>query len=106
MKDCIFCKVIARELPSKPVYEDDKVMVIPDIYPQAPKHFLVLPKEHIKEFIDASDELLLYITKITKQIIAKENIVNYRLVNNGKGAALIDHLHIHILGGVDAKRKL
>lgn len=106
MKDCIFCKVVARQLPSKPVYEDEKVIVIPDISPQASKHLLVIPKEHIEEFVHAPDELLNHMIKIIKKAIAKEGIVNYRLVSNGKGAALIDHLHFHILGGVDTKRKL
>ena len=49
MNDCIFCKVIAKELPSKPIYEDENCLVIPDIHPQAPVHFLVLPKKHIDQ---------------------------------------------------------
>lgn len=106
MNDCIFCKVIAREFPSRPVYEDDQLIVIPDIHPQAQIHLLVVPKKHIEQFTDASDELFMHMGKIIKQVIAKEGITNYRLVANGKGAALIDHLHIHILGGIDKMRKL
>lgn len=106
MVGCIFCKVIAKELPSKPVYEDGQLIVIPDIHPQAQVHLLVIPKKHIEQFTDASDELTMYMGKIIKQVIIKEGIMNYRLVANGKGAALIDHLHIHILGGIDKLRKL
>jgi len=106
MTDCIFCKVIAKELPSKPIYEDELCLVIPDIHPQAPVHFLVLPKKHIDQFTDVNDEILLHLTKIIKKVIAEQNILGYRLVNNGKGAAVIDHMHIHILGNVDKMRKL
>lgn len=106
MTDCIFCKVIARELPSKPVYEDSDVIVIPDIYPQAPVHLLVIPKMHIGELTDATDEILGKLIETMKQIIKKQHIASYRLVVNGKGAAIIDHLHMHILGSVDKKRKL
>lgn len=106
MSDCIFCKVISGELPSKPVYQDDDVMVIPDIHPQAAVHLLVIPKKHVPEFMEADDALLAKIVKMVKKIIKDEHITNYRIVSNGKGAALIDHLHVHILGQVDKYRKL
>ena len=106
MDDCIFCKVISGELPSNPVYQDDDVIVIPDIHSQAPVHLLVIPKKHVAEFTEAGDELLTKMMKVIKQVIQNQHITGYRLVNNGKGAAVIDHLHIHILGNVDKKRKL
>ncbi|MEK7129504.1 MAG: HIT domain-containing protein [Patescibacteria group bacterium] len=106
MSDCIFCKVISGELPSNPVYQDDDMMVIPDIHPQASVHLLVIPKKHVSEFTEADDALLAKIVKTVKKIIKDEHISNYRIVSNGKGAALIDHLHMHILGKVDKYRKL
>lgn len=106
MSDCIFCKVISGELPSKSVYQDDDMMVIPDIHPQASVHLLVIPKKHVSEFTEADDALLAKIVKTVKKIIKDEHISNYRIVSNGKGAALIDHLHMHILGKVDKYRKL
>jgi histidine triad (HIT) family protein len=106
MSECIFCKIVARQLPSKPVYEDDIALVIPDIHPQAPVHFLVIPKQHVEEFTQASDEMFMHLVGIIKKVIMEERIVGYRLVNNGKGAAIIDHLHVHILGGIDKMRKL
>lgn len=106
MSDCIFCKVIAGELPSKPVYQDEDVMVIPDIHPQAAVHLLVIPKRHVAEFMDADEVLLTKMIRVVKKIIGDQKMNSYRIVNNGKDAALIDHLHIHILGQVDKYRKL
>lgn len=81
-------------------------MVIPDIHPQAPVHLLVVPKKHSAEFIEAEDSLIAKMMATVKKIIADQHIVNYRIVSNGRGAAVIDHLHIHILGNVDKYRKL
>ncbi len=106
MNECIFCKVVAKGLPFQPVYEDDVALVIADIHPQAPVHFLAIPKQHVVQFTEANDEILMHVVKVIKKVIAKEHIVNYRLVTNGKGAALIDHLHVHILGDIDKMRKL
>lgn len=106
MSECIFCKVISGELPSKPVYQDEDVLVIPDIHPQAAVHLLVIPKKHVPEFMEADETLLAKIVKTVQKVIADQHITGYRLVNNGKGAALIDHLHIHILGQIDKYRKL
>lgn len=106
MTDCIFCKVVAGELPSTCLYKDDKVMVIKDIYPQAPVHWIILPKKHVSELLDANDALVHHMMKIAKKIIREEKISGYRLVNNGKGAAVIDHLHIHVMGKVDKLRAL
>lgn len=106
MTDCIFCNVISGKSPSRPVYQDEDVLVIPDINPQAPVHLLVIPKKHVEEFIKADDMLLAKMTATMKKILDENHIRNYRIVSNGKGAAVIDHFHIHILGRVDKYRKL
>lgn len=106
MSDCIFCNVISGALPSKPVYQDEDVLVIADINPQASVHLLVIPKKHVAEFIEAEDGLIAKMTATVKKIIADQRIVNYRIVSNGRGAAVIDHLHMHVLGNVDKYRKL
>lgn len=106
MSDCIFCQIVAGTIPSTNLYQDDRVLVIKDINPQAPVHLLVLPRKHVADVLVADDELLAHMLKTVKKIIAQESIVNYRVVSNGKGAALIDHLHIHILGSIDKFRKL
>ncbi|MBI3955906.1 HIT domain-containing protein [Candidatus Gottesmanbacteria bacterium] len=106
MNECIFCNIISGVLPSKPVYQDDEVIVIPDLHPQAPLHLLVISKKHIGEFIEADDQLLTKINAVIKKIIRDQHISSYRLVTNGKGAAVIDHFHIHILGQIDKYRTL
>lgn len=104
--DCVFCKVVSGELPGKFLYEDDDAVVFADIHPQAPVHLLVVPKQHVSEFGEADENLLSKLLSVIKKIISSEKITNYRVVVNGRGAALIDHLHWHVLGQVDKLRKL
>ncbi len=105
MSDCIFCKIIAGEIPSKKLYEDDDVLAFWDISPQAPVHFLVVPKKHIPRPVDVKeddDSLTGKLFRIGAQI-AEENGVgdDYRVIfNNGaKSGQEVFHLHMHILGG-------
>lgn len=102
--DCLFCKILKKEIPSKIRYEDDKFLAFDDISPKAKTHILVIPKKHIHSVaaLDKSDEQLLGELIITaKKIAANEKLPSYRLVtNSGRDAGqAIDHLHIHILGG-------
>lgn len=106
MDSCVFCNIIAGTIPSQKLYEDEEVIVIPDISPQAPTHLLVIPKLHVKEFIDVSPSLLSKIMNVAKSIIKEKKIESYRLINNGKNVAVIDHFHLHILGNIDKFRKL
>lgn len=106
MIDCIFCQVIAGKSPSTCLYQDSEVMVIKDIYPQAPVHWIIVPKKHVSELLTADDTLVVHMMKVAKKIIRDEHIARYRVVNNGKGAAVIDHLHIHVMGNVDKLRAL
>ncbi|MGI5976497.1 MAG: histidine triad nucleotide-binding protein [Candidatus Limivicinus sp.] len=111
-KDCLFCKIISGEIPSKKVYEDDYVFAFRDINPQAPVHVLVLPKEHIScaDEIDASNSV--YVSKIFEAIakIAKsEGLSNgYRVINNcgEDGGQSVKHLHFHLIGGVKLTEKI
>ncbi len=102
--DCIFCKIVAGEIPSPRVYENDYLIVIKDINPKAPVHDLIIPKRHIASLNELDDkdlaaELFLAAVKVAK----KEGIdaKGYRLiVNTGKaGGQLVPHLHLHLLGG-------
>ena len=103
--DCIFCKIANGEIPSQIVYEDDKIIAFKDLAPQAPVHFLVIPKEHIKcadEINSENSSIIAHIfTKIP--LIAKELGVEngYRIVNNcgSDGGQTVGHLHFHVLGG-------
>jgi len=106
MSDCIFCQVISGALPSTKLYEDTDVLVIKDIHPQAPVHWIVIPKKHTSELLTADDALIHHMMTVAKKIINDEHIAKYRIVNNGKGAAVIDHLHFHVMGNVDKLRTL
>lgn len=102
--DCIFCKIIAGEIPADKLYEDDDILAFRDIDPKAPVHFLVIPKKHIKgpAAVAAEDEQLMgKIMRIGGEIAAKEGIEQYRVVlNNGEQAGqTVFHIHMHILGG-------
>lgn len=105
MSDCIFCKIIDGSIPSKKVYEDDKIIAIYDLEPQAPVHVLVIPKEHIccANAIDETNyELIGYIFKMIPQIAKTLGLENgYRIVNNcgDDGCQSVKHIHFHILGG-------
>ena len=103
--DCLFCKIIKGEIPSKKVYEDEKVFAFYDISPAAPVHVLIIPKTHIAcadEITEANSAIVAHIfSKIP--MIAKEAGANngYRVITNcgEDGAQTVKHLHFHILGG-------
>ena len=100
--DCLFCKFIKKELPADIVYEDDKVLAFKDIHPQAPFHFLIIPKKHIPsvDHVEFQDKELMGELILAAQKIAKEkNLRGYKLqINVGRDAGqIIDHLHLHLL---------
>ncbi len=103
--DCIFCKIIAGEIPSAKVYEDDSVYAFRDIQPQAPVHVLVVPKAHVASADEINDENAALVAKIFAAIpaIAKaEGLTNgYRVITNcgEDGCQSVKHLHFHVLGG-------
>ena len=106
MKSCIFCQIIGGKIPGKFVYQDDIFVVINDIHPQAPVHMLVIPKKHVDDFVDADAILLKNMMQLIKKMINDHKVTRYRLINNGGGAAYIDHVHVHILGSVAKDRNL
>ena len=105
MSDCLFCKIIAGEIPSAKVYEDENVFAFRDINPQAPTHVLVVPKEHVSSVAELDEKnihlaahCLLAVDKIARQ----EGLeTGYRVISNcGPDAGqTVPHLHFHILGG-------
>ena len=108
MSDCLFCKIIAGEIPSNKVYEDDEILAFNDVAPQAPVHFLIVPKKHMASLDDTTDEdaaLLAHIMLKIKDIARDLGLKNgYRVVNNcgEDGFQTVKHLHFHLLG----KRKM
>jgi len=104
--DCIFCQIVAGKIPSKTVYQDEKVIAFRDINPQAPTHILIIPRNHISSLSDLSEAdapLLGRMVRVANQIARKEGVSEkgYRLVINcGKeGGQIVPHLHLHLLGG-------
>lgn len=103
MENCIFCKIANHEIPKEFTYESEKVMAFPDIHPLRPVHLLVMPKKHVRDFLDFNDvQVFEEIQRVIKKLIRENKLDKngYRLGVNGGGAQLIDHLHIHILGPV------
>ena len=105
MSNCLFCKIIAGDIPSTKVYEDETVFAFRDIAPQAPTHILVIPKTHIPSCNGITAEnsaVVAHIFEVIPQIAAAEGLTNgYRVVSNcGEHAGqTVHHLHFHILGG-------
>lgn len=110
--DCLFCKIIAGEIPSTKVYEDENVLAFRDINPQAPVHIVVVPKEHISCADDINSENSLYVARCFEAIakIAKAEGLDdgYRVVNNcgENGGQTVMHLHFHIIGGTKLSEKI
>lgn len=106
MNDCIFCKIIDKEIPSEIVYEDEEIFAFKDINPSAPVHILIVPKKHIEKLtkIQEDDERTIgRIYGVINKIAKEQNIFDrgYRvIVNCGKdGGQIINHLHFHLIGG-------
>jgi histidine triad (HIT) family protein len=106
MTDCLFCRIINRDIPSKIVFEDDRIFAFEDINPQAPTHILIIPKQHfasLKETPADSQELLGHILIKAREIARERGLQEsgYRLVlNTGRDSGQeVFHIHFHLLGG-------
>jgi histidine triad (HIT) family protein len=104
MSETIFSKIIKREIPATIIYEDDLSLAFRDVNPQAPVHFLVIPKKPIAKLSDATADdqsLLGHLLLVASKVAAQEGLTGFRLVtNNGAEAGqTVFHLHIHVLGG-------
>jgi histidine triad (HIT) family protein len=102
--ECLFCRIIAKEIPVAFVAETDQCVAFRDINPQAPLHVLVVPREHIANLNDATDPLLLgRMTRLASEIAAREGVADrgYRTVmnTNADGGQTVGHIHLHLLGG-------
>ena len=104
--DCIFCKIIAGQIPSDVIYTDDKVIAFRDISPMAPVHLLIIPREHIPSLNDVTEQqnaLVGHMVQVAKQLAKQQGIATkgYRIVINSgpQGGQVVQHLHMHLLGG-------
>jgi histidine triad (HIT) family protein len=109
--ECLFCKIVAGQLPAERLYEDDKILAFRDIHPQAPFHGLVIPKVHVATLNDFSDDhsaqigdLLL----VAKRLAAEHRLPGYRVAMNvnREGGQVVFHVHLHVLGGRPLKGAL
>jgi histidine triad (HIT) family protein len=106
MSDCIFCDIIAGKIPCKKIYEDGEMLAFHDVNPQAPVHFLVIPRKHIKSLmeLEAGDtalagRLLDKARDLAKDMGCGERGARFVINAKSDGGQTVDHLHIHILGG-------
>ena len=102
--DCVFCKIASGEIPTDAIYEDENLIAFNDLDPQAPIHFLVIPKKHITSLSTLSDsdgQLIAEIMKVIRDLAKKYDLTGYRVVTNigEEGGQSVPHLHFHVLGG-------
>ena len=109
---CIFCKIIAGEIPSDKVYEDKDIIIIKDIAPQAKVHYLMIPKEHFADITEMTEEQSLIMARAFRTLATltgKLGLANgFRLISNKGGDACqsVPHLHVHVLGGEQLSEKM
>lgn len=107
MTDCIFCKIVAGEIPSRKVYEDAEMLAFHDINPMAPVHFMIVPKQHVDSLVQCGPEqapvlgrMLAIVGRLAREQGATDGFRT--IINTGRvGRQDVYHLHIHILGGPD-----
>jgi histidine triad (HIT) family protein len=106
--DCVFCKIAKKEIPADIIHQDDQVVVFKDIRPSAPVHYLIIPKEHIQSIahLEANhNKIIAEVIYAAKKVAAQMGLKGYKLVFNvgREGGQVIDHLHLHLLGGWNQK---
>lgn len=110
--DCLFCKIIAGEIPSAKVYENDYVYAFRDIQPQAPVHVLIVPKEHISsidEVTPANSDIVRHVAEAIPEVAKTLGLENgYRVITNvgENGCQSVRHLHFHLLGGAKLPERM
>ena len=105
MEDCLFCKIVRKEIPANIALEDEKFLVFHDIQPKAPLHLLIIPKKHIQsiDHVEVQDKELMGELILTSQKVARQhNLKGYRLqINVGReGGQVVDHIHLHLLAEI------
>lgn len=100
MDTCIFCKIAKKEIPKEFIYEDTDVMVFPDLHPIKPIHVLIVPKVHVDDFYQLTTPLDSKLRIVVQKMILHYALMDkgYRIVINGGGAQVINHLHLHLIG--------
>lgn len=103
--NCLFCKIVAGQIPAKKVHEDDEIIAFHDIHPWAPVHVLIIPKRHVESMVDVSDTdapLLGRMLAVTPRLMRELGVTNgfRHVINTGRdGMQEVMHLHLHVMGG-------
>jgi histidine triad (HIT) family protein len=110
MNPCVFCKIHLKEIPSKVIAENEIAFVIEDLYPQAKKHYLIIPKKHYRGLVELSrssecDQTITEMTKLALSVAKTQGFEGFRTVINTEalGGQSVFHLHMHLLGGEQLK---
>jgi histidine triad (HIT) family protein len=105
MSNCIFCKIIDGDIPSKKIYEDDEMLAFHDVNPQAPVHFLVIPKKHIPNVMEMDEQdsalmgkILFKAQKLAAELGCEEKGGRFVINCKSDGGQTVDHIHLHVLG--------
>ena len=102
--DCVFCKIRDRKIVKEFTYEDEEVMVFPDIHPFKPIHLLIVPKKHIEDYLEFNDsDLAAKVKLIINKMIVEQKLEDgkgYRVSVNGGGAQIVKHVHFHLMGPI------
>ena len=112
MDSCLFCKIIAGQIPSDKVYEDDRCYAFRDINPQAPVHILIVPKTHVADVAECTEKDSAragHVLKVASELAKREGLTNgFRLVTNAGADACqsVKHFHVHLLGGRKMSEKM
>ncbi len=106
MQDCTFCKIVKGEIPSKKEKETEDLIVVNDIHPRAPIHFLIIAKKHINDIREDDGKIWEAFRKMAIELIKEKSLKGTRLTCNIGEAALVKHMHVHFLGEVDEKREV
>jgi histidine triad (HIT) family protein len=110
-QQCLFCRIVTRDVPAERLYEDERVLAFKDIHPQAPFHCLIIPKQHLatlNDFAAEHSELIGSLLLTAKQLAAEHGLPGYRVAMNvnREGGQVVFHAHLHVLGGRPLKGAL
>ena len=109
MEKCVFCKIINKELPAKLLYEDEDVIVFPDLRPVKPVHVLIVPKKHFEDLVSVDDAgIFSKLFSVVQKMVKREGLKDrgFRVIINGGGAQLVPHLHVHLMGPIEKTAEL
>ena len=106
MEDCIFCKIVSKEVSADIIKETEKLLVFKDKFPKASVHLLIIPKNHYRDITEADGDIWEEVRTLAVEIAKNQNLKGFRLVHNAGEAAMVHHMHVHLLGDVGVDREV